>query len=129
MKWITGAYILILAMIVALADQKAYQYLFAHIKEIPFGDKCGHLILMGLFSLVVNRSLACRKIKIGRAYILQGSVIVLLVVTLEEVSQLFIPYRTFDLIDLLFDYLGIFSCGLFAQYLEQKRTIKPAQLS
>ena len=51
MKWLTGIYLFILGVIVFLADQKQYQPLFRRVREMPYGDKLGHLILMGLFSL------------------------------------------------------------------------------
>jgi polysaccharide biosynthesis protein VpsQ len=123
MKWLTGIYLFILGGIVFLADQKKYQPLFRPIREMPYGDKLGHLVLMGLFSFLLNMALGCRTWRIRQINLLRGSLIVALLVTLEEFSQLFVPYRTFDLGDLLCDYTGIFLFGLLAYYLTRRRRL------
>jgi polysaccharide biosynthesis protein VpsQ len=123
MKWLTGIYLLILGVIVFLADQKKYQPLFRRVREMPYGDKLGHLVLMGLFSFFLNMAMGCRTWRIRRIELLGGSLIVALVVTLEEFSQLFFRTRTFDAVDLVFDYLGIFSFGLLAYFLTKRRRL------
>jgi polysaccharide biosynthesis protein VpsQ len=120
MKWLTGVYVLILVVIVFLADQKDYLFLFRFVRNTPYGDKAGHFILMGLFSLLLNLALSCKTIKLWKLNLLMGSLIVGTVVTLEEFSQLFIRYRSFDLVDLLFDYAGIFLFGQLAYYLMKR---------
>jgi VanZ family protein len=121
MKWLTGIYLFILGSIVFMADRREYQPLFRRVREMPYGDKLGHLVLMGLFSFLLNMALSCRRVRVWKASLLTGSLIVALVVTLEEVSQLFVRYRSFDPVDLVFDYLGIFSLGLVAYYLKRRR--------
>ncbi|HEX8651508.1 MAG TPA: VanZ family protein [Pyrinomonadaceae bacterium] len=117
MKWLAGVYILILVMIVFLADQKAYQFLFRPVRNLPYGDKAGHFILMGLFSLILNAALSCRTLRVWKLNLLFGSLIVAIVVTLEEFSQLFIRYRSFDPVDLYLDYAGIFLFGQLAYWM------------
>ena len=121
LKWLAIIYTLFLVALVFLVDQKQYQFLFRFVRQTPYGDKAGHFLLMGLFSLIINLALSCRKIRIGRFSLLTGSLIVMLVVTLEEFSQIFVRYRTFDLSDLFFDYTGIFLFGLLANYLTKLR--------
>jgi VanZ family protein len=121
LKWLAIVYTLFLVMLVFLVDQKQYQFLFRFVRQTPGGDKAGHLLLMGLFAFLVNLALSCRRIKIGRLNLLLGSLIVMLLVTLEEFSQRFVRYRTFDLVDLAFDYTGIFLFGLLASYLTKLR--------
>ena len=120
MKWLTTLYVLILVVIVFLADSKDYRFLFKFIRDTPYGDKAGHFILMGLFSLLLNLALSCKKVKLWKINLLMGSLIVMLVVTLEEFSQLFVRYRSFDLVDLLYDYAGIFLFGQLAYYLTKR---------
>jgi VanZ family protein len=124
LKWLAIVYTLFLALLVFMADQQQYQFVFRVVRRTPYADKVGHFVLMGLFSLLVNLTLSCRKIKIGGLYLLLGSVIVALVVTLEEFSQIFVRYRSFDLIDLASDYVGIFLFGLLASYLTKLRMTK-----
>ncbi len=119
-KIITVIYVFILAGIVVLADARQTQYLFASIRSLPFGDKIGHFCLMGTFSWLVNLTLKAKIIQIWKLNYLLGSLIVLTLVTTEEFSQIFISGRTFDLIDLIFDYAGIFIFGETARFIRRK---------
>ena len=121
---ITVLYILLLASIIYLADHHQYYSIFSIIRIIPGGDKCGHFLLMGLFSFLLNASLCCRTVEVFLRRMLLGSVIVSVVVTLEELSQIFLQYRSFDLVDLLFDYLGIWVFGKVALYVWMKHNEK-----
>jgi polysaccharide biosynthesis protein VpsQ len=58
------------------------------------------------------RSITGRMVKIGRLKILLGCTIVAVAMTVEECSQIWFPARTFDLIDLSANYLGITLAGL-----------------
>jgi VanZ family protein len=42
-------------------------------------------------------------------------------VTLEEFSQLYLRFRSFDLVDLFFDYVGIFLFGQLAYFIKRRR--------
>jgi VanZ family protein len=107
-------------MIIVLVDQGDYLTMLKNwVDMIPYGDKGGHLILMGLLSLTVNLSFKCTQWTVGQHTFLKGSVIIAILVTLEEISQLFISSRSFDWGDLLFDYLGILAFGQLAWYLNQ----------
>lgn len=121
MKWLTGLYVLFLVLLVFLVDQRQYQFLFRFVRRTAYGDKIGHLLLMGFFSFLLNLALSCRQVRLGRWKLLVGSLVVLLVVTLEEFSQLYVRYRTFDPVDLVFDYLGIFCFGQLAHLIMKKR--------
>lgn len=121
LKWLAFIYTLFLALLVYMADQRQYQFVFRAVRLTPYADKLGHLILMGLFSLLLNLALSCRRVKVGRLNILKGSLIVAVVVTLEELSQIFVRYRSFDPVDLLFDYTGILLFGQLASYLTRLR--------
>ena len=119
-KIITAIYILILVGIIFLADFRGTQYLLNFVGNIPYGDKIGHFGLMGIFSLLINLVLQAKTIQVWKLRYLLGSLIVLAIVTLEEFSQIFIRGRTFDLSDLIFDYLGIFVFGEIARLICKK---------
>lgn len=108
---LTVCYVCILAGIIFLADTKSTRYLLGFIGNIPFGDKLGHFFLMGTFAFLLNLSLSCRKVW----RVLLGSLIVLVVVVIEECSQIFIRGRSFDLTDLAADFLGILIFGKIAE--------------
>lgn len=120
-RYITVLYFILLAGIVFLADNHQYHTLFNGIRGIPGGDKLGHFLLIGLLSFLLNASLSCRTVRVFAVRVLLGSVIACAAVTLEELSQLFVRYRTFDLTDLFFDYAGIWTFGKLALYLEMRR--------
>ena len=119
-KIITVIYILILIGIIFLADLRGTRYLLNFVGNIPYGDKIGHFVLMGIFSLLVNLVLQARNFQIWKFRYLLGTLIVLVIVTLEEFSQIFVRGRTFDLSDLVFDYLGIIIFGELARLICRK---------
>jgi VanZ family protein len=110
-KIIAAVYIFILAGIVVLADFRQTQFIFGFIEEFPFGDKIGHFLLMGMFSFLVNLACGAKIFRIRNFSCLLGSLVVLAIVTAEEVSQIFVSGRTFDPGDLLADVAGILIFG------------------
>ncbi len=96
-----------LAWCIWLANTGESNLLLQVVRNVPLGDKIGHFFAMGTLAYLVNMLLKCRVIKIGPYNILMGTVLVAVIVFLEECSQLFIPSRTFSLFDLLFDAIGI----------------------
>jgi VanZ family protein len=123
-KIIAVAYILILVTVIFLADHKSYHHIFDVIRSIPFSDKIGHFALIGMLGLVVNILFSGKTVRLYRWQILVGSLVVALLVTLEEISQLFISYRTFDFGDLTADYLGILLFSYLTKYLRQKSSVR-----
>ena len=119
-KIITAVYIFILAGIVVLADFRQTQFIFGFIGGFPFGDKIGHFLLMGMFSVVVNLAFGAKIVKVRKFSYLLGSLIVLAIVTAEEVSQIFVSWRTFDVGDLLADAAGILIFGEIARIINRK---------
>jgi VanZ family protein len=115
MKILTVCYIVILAVIIFIAGRKSTRFLLDFMGAVPYGDKIGHFLLMGFLSFLVNLSLQARTFGFGQVRYLTGSLAVAVVVTLEEVSQLYIRGRTFDWRDLIADYLGIFIFGEIAR--------------
>ena len=117
MKILLVVYVFVLAGIIFLADRKGTSYLLNFVGNIPYGDKLGHFCLMGGFAFLLNLVLNARTFRFLKINWLVGSLIVLIVVTLEECSQIFIRGRTFDWSDLLVDYLGIFLFGELAGFI------------
>ncbi len=123
-KILGAIYIFVLTGIVVLADVRETQFLFRSIRKFPFGDKIGHFLLMGILSLVVNLVLSARTIRIWKLNYLLGSLIVLVIVTVEEISQIFIGGRTFDAGDLVADTAGIIIFGEIARLIYSRQTVK-----
>ena len=116
LKRLSWLFFLFLAAIIFTKDVGFAKSFFRMIDEIPMGDKLGHFFLMGTMVFLVNLSLKCKKIQIGKFWVQKGLVIVAPFVFLEEFSQMFISSRQFSSGDMLADLLGL----LFFSYLSQK---------
>jgi polysaccharide biosynthesis protein VpsQ len=101
---------LIIVIIVA-NDLGRLRNIIGLVSSIPFGDKLGHIILIGTLTYLLNYALANRLLKVGNYKILLGCLIIAVVMTIEEFSQIWMPTRTFDLLDLSANYLGISIAG------------------
>ena len=121
----TLAYLAFLTFIVVLADFERAQRFFNLVGTIPFGDKLGHFVLMGIFSFLLNSALRCREVNIKGIKILLGSLIVCFIVLSEEVSQVFLESRNADLMDMLFDVLGIYLFGVLAKRILSTSPLSP----
>lgn len=119
-KVAAAIYFVALAVIVALANIRETQPLFEPVRALPFGDKGGHFLLMGGFSLMANLALKARTVRIRHTNVLLGSLLVGAIVFCEELSQIFIPGRTFDLSDLGADAAGIWVFGELARRLARR---------
>lgn len=97
-----GFFLLIL-YIIFLANTADYNMGFALVAYIPYGDKVMHALLYGLMALFLNYGLQYRRLW-GMQW---GALLVLAFATVEELSQLFVATRTFDLGDLLADLIGV----------------------
>ena len=88
------------------------------VSNVPMGDKVCHCAFMFTFSVLTNLALRCREIRLGGQTLLLGTVIVTIVIAAEEFSQLWIPGRDFDLLDLAADLVGIAFGALVARKLQ-----------
>ena len=117
-------YLLILDGSIVTADVKSTSYLLNFVGRIPYGDKIGHFVLFGTFAFLVNLSLGARSFGFGRFNYLLGSLIVLLVITIEEFTQIFMRGRTFSWLDLLCGYAGVLVFGELARVIYRKISAK-----
>jgi VanZ family protein len=102
---------------ISAANTRAANTILSTAGYLPQGDKLGHFLLMGSLAMVVNFALQLRTIKMGPVTFLFGSLFVAAASTLEELTQVFIPSRTFSIFDLAADYAGIYLFGLAAIWL------------
>jgi polysaccharide biosynthesis protein VpsQ len=116
---ITWLYGLLLVVIVVLAGTGNLGGILSAIHRVPLGDKIAHFVLVGLLAYVVNLSMPGRVWRFGRVTVSQGTLWVLVVVVLEEISQHWLPSRRFDVGDLLANVLGIAVFGWLAMRRER----------
>jgi len=93
--------------IIYLANTGGSSVFFDFIRSIPYGDKLGHMCLFGFLALVTIIGSKFRTFSCGGLTLYYGAVLVGLFVVVEELSQAFIPSRTFDFVDLAADSVGI----------------------
>lgn len=103
-RWLFAlSFFIFIGYIIFLADTADHNFAFRLVGHILYGDKIAHALLYGIMALLLNYGL-----KFKTYYILQiGSLIVLTFATLEELSQYYIPSRTFDMGDLFADFVGV----------------------
>lgn len=112
-RWIPfSLFFIFVAGIIIGDDLGRFRTIIGWVGSLPFGDKLGHLIFIGTLTFLLNYALDGQMLKIGRLKILMGCSIVAVGMTIEEFSQIWIPSRTFDLVDLSANYLGITIAGL-----------------
>lgn len=104
------AYALAIFGIVLCASAGWYRSTFAWVQSYA-SDKWLHFLLVGTMAMLLNLSLNFATVSSRANWILWGTLIMLSLATLEEISQQWISNRTFDLSDLACNYLGIAVIG------------------
>jgi VanZ family protein len=106
------AFFLFLLTVAYWADSGTMPHLLKLVYAFPNGDRLGHFVLYGILAYLVSAAFPTRRVRIGTWHLPLGVVIALALATVEEFSQIFIPTRTADPIDLAAGYLGIFVAAL-----------------
>lgn len=102
------AFGLFILFVVACADRGALPDWLKTLYRFPAGDKVGHLLLIGGAAFLTGWAFGRRRVRFGRLWIHDSSLLIFVVAALEETSQLLVrDRRSFDLVDLAADILGI----------------------
>ena len=119
-KWLLLATLLFSFLIVAIvigADTDRFPLLLKPLYDFPGGDKAGHFILFGILSFLLNKSaLVLFPKRIPARLVLTVSLLLSIVIGLEEWSQSLFPSRTMSLIDLIASYAGVLVFALLAYW-------------
>ena len=105
LRVLTLLYGLTLILLVVVADRGSL--VTSYLAGLPAGDKVGHFVLMGLMAYLLNSSLGGKEVRWRRVAVLKGSLLVAILVVLEEFSQIWIAHRSFEPADLAADFAGI----------------------
>ncbi len=89
--------------VIIIADRADGPPFWSFINRIPWGDKVGHLGLIGTLSFLCNLAFRTRKWR----YATLTTMVLLVLLTGEELSQAFVPSRHLDLFDWLADLVGL----------------------
>ncbi len=100
-------FIAFLIVVIIIADRGEGGKWWAFIEHIPYGDKVGHLGLIGTLSLLCNLAFHPCQPKWLPRWITLVTLILLVILSGEEIAQAFLPHRTCDLFDWLADLAGL----------------------
>jgi polysaccharide biosynthesis protein VpsQ len=117
-KWLllgTLLFFLLIVAIIITADANQFPEFIKRLYQFPGGDKAGHFILFGILSFLLNESALTLLPKPNPArLVLTVSLLLAILIGLEEWSQALFPARTMSLTDLLASYTGVTLFALLA---------------
>ncbi len=92
---------------VIIADRGEGAQWWPFMDKIPYGDKLGHIGLFGTLSFLCNLAFPGARLPWTAKLLTKTTLVLLVIITLEELSQAFFPSRTLDLFDWLADLTGL----------------------
>ena len=111
-RWIPFVlWLFFVGTIIICADRSLARPLFDFVGRYPGSDKFAHAVGMCILAFTLNYALRARTVPLKCCRVQLGGLIVAVVMTIEECSQIWIPSRTFDLLDLTANYIGILCAG------------------
>lgn len=115
LQLVTFLFALFILAIILLADTGRLPGVLHFIHDIPYGDKIGHFLLIGILSFLANSTaLRYAPRKPPRLVVALTCLALALFFGLEEASQVLIPARRASFLDLLADLAGIAFFGWLA---------------
>lgn len=122
MRWLPAvAFFSFLIWVIVAADSGRQNYFLQLAGSLPYGDKIGHVLLFAALALLLNFATKARQLAFGSARLYVGVVLTLGFALLEEGSQLLFPSRSFELLDILADLLGVTLATLLTKAFYQLR--------
>jgi VanZ family protein len=104
-RWLSAAFLLFMLWVAVSADRGALPVWLRDIYRFPGGDWVGHFVLYGILAFLGARAFP-QRLRLGPMTLPLSLLLVLLLATLEEISQFWFPLRTPDLRDLAFGFAG-----------------------
>ncbi len=101
------SFLIFFIWIVVIADKADGIPWWSFIDRIPYGDKVGHLCLISTMSFLCNLAFPTSKPRWSPVSLTLTSLVLLTLLSLEELSQAFIPWRHLDFFDWLADLTGL----------------------
>ena len=127
-KWLLPTTILFSLFIIALvigADAGQFPQRLKYLYDFPGGDKAGHFILFGVLSFLLNSSALVLFPKQNPArLVLTASLLLSILIGLEEWSQALFPARTMSITDLIASFAGVILFACLAWYFDNRQSTK-----
>ena len=121
-RWATAVAALVLIAIVVAADRETLPLLLQRVYTYPAGDKIGHFVLFGGLAFLAALGFS-RRTELAGVGIPVSTLVIAVLVTLEEASQAWFPGRTASVFDLLASYAGLAAAVVAARLLERRRAV------
>lgn len=112
-KGLALGFLVFFIVIVIIANRGDGNRWWGFLVRHSYGDKLGHLILVGTLSFLANLALSLRPLPRLPRWITTVTFVLFVLLTVEELSQAFIPSRSCDGFDWLADLCGL-ALGQFA---------------
>ena len=117
-KWLliaTVLFSLLIVLTVIVANMDQFPNWLKRLYDFPGGDKTGHFLLFGILGFLLDRSaLALFPKRNPARLILAVSLLLSILIGLEEWSQSLFPARTMSFTDLLASYAGVLVFAILA---------------
>ena len=102
-----SGFILFLILVIIVADFSETNQWWPFIERIPYGDKLGHIGLFGTLCFLCNLAFPSRRFGRRPLLITKTTLVLFALISLEELSQIFIVSRHCDILDWLADLIGL----------------------
>lgn len=126
MRTLAVAYLAAILLIVALADSGELLGTLTYVHSVWWGDKALHFLFATGLGFFVNAIPREPFVKLGALTVQRANLLLFPAVIAEELSQRWIPGRTFDLRDLAANLLGLTLGSALAWRMAQRQRIRPA---
>lgn len=121
LTFLAGLFFVFICYIIFCADTGQSVLFVKQVRHLPYGDKVCHFLLYGILAFLVNLAFNNKTVLIMRRPFLLGSIWVLFFAIAEEFTQLFLVHRSFELIDIICDVLGIALASVFVRRISLPR--------
>ena len=122
-RWATAVAALVVIAIVVAADRQTLPLLLQRAYTYPAGDKVGHFVLFGGLAFLAALGFGRRTRPVAGMSVSVSTLVIVVLVTLEEASQVWFPGRTASLWDLLASYAGIAAGAAAAKVIERRTAV------
>lgn len=108
---ITFSILALIVISILAVNQKQLPGFLRSLYAFPHGDKVMHFILYGILSFLFNMSFPGKGLRVSGLLFPAGSLAILSMAILEEISQFYVDFRTPSFIDLFTGLAGIILLG------------------
>lgn len=119
-----SGYLLFLCQVILMKNLNLGNSIFGLVRDIPHIDKLGHFFLYGLLTYLLSIALKHKSIQLMTIRIRLAPVIMLLATFMEECSQIMQQFRTFSLLDMLANAVGVLCFSALAIWFTKRKSLK-----